>query len=186
MRKIIFILLFSFACTVNAQHLQFPREAINFTIDSVHFIVDGYYYFKNPTNQVLNVPISYPFPNGSSVVDSAWLFNCSQLKAQTFTTGKMDMSFGVSVLPNDSAVYRIGYRERHDGKTAHYILTTTKFWNNPLSDASYSLFVPSYLHVLSFSYQPDKSLNQKNGTLYLFHKKQFMPKEDFIVGFEMQ
>jgi hypothetical protein len=166
-----------------AQQLEFPRETINFTIDSIHFTVDGFYYFKNPTNKKVSSAISYPFPHGSAVVDSSWVYDCSKLMRVPFIKGKNDLHFSTSAAPLDTPVVRIGYREKHDGKTAQYILTTTKFWNRPLVEASYSLSVPAYITITSFSYEPDTTIKQANGTLYLFRKKNFMPVKDFIVTF---
>jgi hypothetical protein len=180
----VWVLLFLCSVTVvNAQQLQFPREAINFTIDSVHFTVDGYYYFKNPTAQEQATSISYPFPNGSKVVDSAWVFDCTKLYNIPFSKGKNDISFKLFVQAKDSTVFRIGYREKHDGKTAHYILTTTKLWNRPLLEASYSLCVPAYITITNFSYKPDTALKQGSNTIYLFRKKDFMPTTDFVFTF---
>jgi len=185
--KLFIILLF---CTLlfiaKAQQIQFPREAIEFTIDSVHFTVDGFYYFKNTIDKAFIVPISYPFPNSSSVVDSSWVYNCISLNNVPFYTGKNDLSFVIYVLPKDSPVIRIGYRERHNGHIARYILTTTKYWNRPLLEASYSLFVPPYITITRFSYKPDTSIINNNGTLYLFRKKNFMPIIDFEIAFTMK
>jgi len=176
------LLIFSVAL-LQAQQLEFPHEAINFTIDSTFFTVDGFYFFKNSSNTTVSRTISYPFPNGSSVVDSSWVYDCSKLICIPFIKRNNDLHFSVTALPNNTPVVRIGYRERHDGKTAHYILTTTKYWNHPLLEASYSLTVPAYIAIISFSYTPDTTFKQGNNTLYLFHKKNFMPDKDFIVRF---
>jgi hypothetical protein len=179
------LLLLFVVAFAHAQQIQFPREAINFSIDSVYFTIDGYYTFKNSSDKTLSIPISYPFPNGSSVVDSSWVYDCINLRSIPFITGKNDIRYNVQILAADSSVVHIGYREKHNGKIAHYILTTTKYWNRPLLEASYSLFVPHYITVTDFSYLPDKTIKQPNGTLYLLKKNNFMPTQDFIVSFHL-
>ncbi len=168
------------------QVVDFFREDLVFTIDSVYFTVDGSYYFRNTSNKAISFPIAYPVPNLQlpETIDTLLVYDPENpgnsirvFQKDTLYNFKLDISaLGQKVL-------KIAYRQKHNNRSVRYILTTTATWGKPFEEATYDLVVPGYLKVEEFSFEPDNSTRFKDDKIYHWKKKGFMPAKDFVIKF---
>ena len=184
MRKIIYLVFL--VCSISfGQRADFYREDITFRLDSVHLIVEGYYWFANHSDKHVNSNIFYPFPNyHGEKIDSIRLYNISAGQ-QTFykLEGANGITFDLLIAPHDTALFRIEYRQMLSGDSAVYILRTTQGWGKPLAHAEYKLIVHDTMKIKRFSYPPDKLYNIENEKIYYWKKNNFMPAKDMIFYF---
>ncbi|MCL5031369.1 MAG: hypothetical protein M1480_20390 [Bacteroidetes bacterium] len=184
MIKISWLLLFicSFAY---GQRANFFKEDITFRLDSIHFNVEGYYWFANNSDKPVSSDIFYPFPNSSGEkIDSIRLFNISAgQKTHYKLEGSNGISFDLFIAPHDTVLFQIGYRQELTSDSAEYILRTTQGWGKPLEHAEYKLIVPADFKIKNFSYQPDKSYNIENQKIYYWKMENFMPSRDMVFYF---
>ena len=181
----LFILFLFLMKNAHSQRLEFYREDLTFYLGKDYFSVKGDYYFKNKTQKDVKTILMYPFPNNvsSGYVDS--VYATLKMKAENCVksvSGNKFMMFDVFVRANDTAIYEIGYRQKHSSGYATYILTTTQRWGKPFDTVNYTLVVKD-LVVDSISYVPDAVKFTEENTTYFWHKRAFMPDRDFEVWF---
>jgi len=183
--KTIPFLIIIFTSFVYGQRADFYKEDITFRIDSVSFDVEGYYWFANNSGKQVSSDIYYPFPYHSGEnIDSMRLYNITAGQMPRYSReDEYGISFPLSLAPNDTALFQIGYRQKLKSDSAVYILTTTKAWGKPLAWAEYKLVVPDYLIIKKFSYPPDKQYKVEGYIIYYWRKENFMPDKDMIFYF---
>lgn len=162
--------------------LEFYREDLHFKLSADHFSVDGYYYFRNPTDKPLNTLLAYPFPADSlmGTVDSVFAYDSNNKNIMLQNNQKF-MNFRVSIPAQDTLVCRIGYRQELKEHYAKYILLTTHAWGKPFEQVNYDL--TTTMKIKEFSYEPDRIFNKKKITNYTWHKVNFMPDRDFVIRY---
>lgn len=190
--KKLFSLFLLFAINILlANNLQFIREDISFEIvnnkqNETCFIVDGLYYFENIGTEKISTTLFYPFPQDScyAPVKEVWIENISkQINKIEYQKKESGITFKIKVDSNSSAIYHIKYKQKIFSGKVEYILTTTQNWQKALVEANYTLHFPKYLILESFSYSPDILEDKKDKFLFTWHKKKFMPQDNFIVKF---
>lgn len=184
MKKI--ILLFIVVCPLlNGQRADFFKESITFYLDSIHFSVEGYYWFLNNSNKAVYSNIFYPFPNFSNEkIDSISVFNISVRQTTKFNKeGNGGISFDLFIEPYDTVLFQICYRQQLKSDSAIYILRTTEGWGKPLDSAEYNLIVPKSFVIKGFSYPPIKSYGILDKKIYVWKMENFMPRKDMIFYF---
>ena len=182
----IFLCLLIFIPTLSfGQRADFFREDITFRLDSIHFDVEGYYWFANPASNAINSEIFYPFPYYSGqFIDSIRLYNISLgQKTKYNLEGSTGISFLLQLAPHDTVLFQIGYRQKLIGDSAVYILKTTKAWGKPINLAEYKLMTSNNFHIVKFSYPPDKSYQIEKQRIFYWRKENFMPVKDMIFSF---
>ena len=184
MRRTILFLIF-ICPLLNGQRANFYKESITFYLDSIHFSVEGYYWFSNNSNKLIYTNIFYPFPNFSNEkVDSISVFNISTSMFTKFNKeGEGGISFNLFIEPYDTALFRICYRQQLKSDSAIYILRTTRGWGKPLDNAEYNLIVPQSFVIKGFSYPPTKSYDIVDKKIYVWKMKNFLPIQDMIFYF---
>jgi len=185
MLKVILLLLISFS-PIYADGLQFFREDITFEIKDNFFIVDGYYYFKNNSNNIIKERLFYPFPQ-KEIYGEVDLVFASDYKHDLRNT-KLHIrgngaSFMVEVQPDSVSIMHVGYRQKIISNQAEYILETTQNWKQSFQQVNYSLIFPKSYALDSLSYTPDSLQTQKKKYIFYWHKQDFMPHRNFIVKF---
>ena len=168
-----------------AQRADFFKEDITFRLDSLHFDVEGYYWFANNSDKAVNSEIFYPFPDlPGGTIDSIRLFYITSGQLTVYKLEpKYGMTFNLFIPPKDTILYQIGYRQKLTGNSALYILRSTKAWGKPLQQAEYKLITSSRFIIKKFSYRPDKIYNIDNNKIYYWKKSSFMPVKDMIFYF---
>jgi hypothetical protein len=148
----IFCLVLFFTCFAFGQRADFFKEDLTFRIDSVHFDVDGYYWFANHSGKPVVSDIFYPFPYyAGGKIDSIRLFNISAGQKTKFRLeGNNGISFIMHIAPLDTVLFQIGYRQKLNSDSAVYILKTTKGWGQPMDWAEHKLIVPDYINKKIF------------------------------------
>ena len=181
----IFCVVFLICSTAFGQRADFFREDITFRLDSIHLNVEGYYWFANHSDKQVNSNIFYPFPNyHGEKIDSIRLYNISAGQETLYKLeGANGISFDLFIAPHDTALFRIGYRQKLFGDSAVYILRTTQGWGKPLVHAEYKLIVPASMKIKRFSYPPDKLYKIEKEKIYYWEMKNFMPVKDMIFYF---
>ncbi len=181
---IFFLLLGSSALS---QEVIFLKEDITFRLSSKYFVVDGYYWFSNPSNRETQRLIYYPFPPAGkdSPADSVDVFDLRRgIQPEISDRSERGFRFVLSIGGQDTALYHIAYRQKVSGDSAMYILRSTQTWNRPLDYAEYKLVVDDSVVVTRFSYDPDKVYNIEGKEIYLWRRTNFMPEDDFVVHFK--
>ena len=180
------LLLFFLSSFCYGQRADFFQEDITFHLNKSQFDVEGYYWFTNNSDKPIISNLFYPFPNYSGEkIDSIRLFNISGGENLHYNIeGNHGISFNVYIVPKDTILLQIGYRQEIKSDSASYILKSTKAWGKPLVKAEYKLIVPDFFKVKKFSYTPDKSYEIQNQKIYYWKKKNFMPEKDMIFYFK--
>jgi hypothetical protein len=188
--RIFLIPLFLISLKVSSQGIEFFREDLTFQLNTIFFTVDGDYYFRNTTRNPEYITLWYPipYPDKDTKLDSALIFD--------FTSNKYlipELScdsgfyFKLAFFGNEIKKVKIFYRQTHNGRDASYILTTTKYWKNPIDEANYSLITDKQEIIIdSLSYQPDKSFTAGDNVIYEWKRKNLMPEKDFIFWFHLK
>jgi len=171
-----------------SQKISFYREDITFQLKEQYLLVSGDYYFKNSTVNKINQQIYFPIYSDSLIntFDSLKIFNYNKnQKVKSIGITESGVIFNIKIFPDDSVKLNISYKQMHSGSYAKYILTSTKSWGKPLKIANYFLIVNDGIEVQKFSYQPQKTINFNNKTMYEWHMVNFMPDDDFEVKFRI-
>jgi hypothetical protein len=159
-----------------------------FSIDSAYFTVKGTYYFRNTTNRPVSVSILYPVSKSGSMkaIDTLIVYDNQNpgVPLRTFDRDTL-YTFQMEIAASGSKDYTIAYRQKHNGNTAKYILTTTSFWGQPLEEGKYDLWIPDYIRINEFSYPPDNFTEFDGEMIYHWEKTDFMPDNDFIIRFNV-
>ncbi|MFO7897040.1 MAG: hypothetical protein R6U84_08915 [Candidatus Cloacimonadales bacterium] len=186
MKKILFLALLLVLNYLSAQELEFYREDLNFEIRENHFLVKGYYYFRNNSPQLIKRTLFYPFPTSEiyGTIDSLFAFSDStDSRDVLLSQNEKGALFKIELEANSEAIYHIGYRQELFAQRAEYILTSTSTWGQALQEVNYSLILPKSLQLLSLSYLPDELSEQADFYRLQWHKTDFLPQHDFIVEF---
>lgn len=175
---------------VIAQRTEFYKEDLHFYLEPNYFITEGFYYFSNNDSANNNHIIFYPFPTGNKYgkVDSVSVFDNTFKKEISFSQQKNNtgISFPLTLEGYGFRKIKIVYRQRLYGNIAEYILTTTKNWGKPLETANYSLTIPVKIRIDSLSYPADSVKFDNKRNTYYWNKKNFLPKENFMIYFRLQ
>lgn len=181
-----FFLLLFFAGKVFSQQVDFFREEISFELDSLFFTVNGEFYFRNNSDQLLSPMVTFPIGRveGEKQLDTILVFAqedlVNPLPVQIRDT---IVKFTIYLPPGEERLFKVLYKQRHNGHSARYILTTTAFWKKPLEHAAYSLFYPGYIMIRSFSIPPDAKRDFEGARIYTWTRRAFLPTKDFQVDF---
>jgi len=179
-------LLFGAVIPVFSQQIDFYREEITFELDSLFFTVNGDYYFRNTSDNLLSPKVTFPIASSGSqrLLDTIMVFAQENLANPVPVTLKDTLArFTINLPPESERMFKVIYRQRHNGSAAKYILTSTNFWKKPIEDARYSLVVPHYIDITGFSIPPDSDTNFGDRRIYYWKKAQFMPDKEFILSF---
>jgi hypothetical protein len=163
--------------------VSFTEEYIEFRLRKTIFTVNGIYFFVNHTANIVSKEISYPFPVPWSDIDSVHIFDNTQGRFLGFKKLPMEITFRITIPPNDTVKLNILYKQKGVRDTVKYILTTTKNWGEPLKKAEYTFETEKMRKIRSFSYLPDKTSYPGNTQKYFWSRKDFLPETDFIVVF---
>jgi hypothetical protein len=178
------VLLAAFA---SAQDIRFGKEDITFRLSRDYFIVDGYYWFSNPSDRRIERLIYYPLPMTVKIspIDSVDVFDITHgIQPAISDRTEMGFSFMLTIADRDTTLCHIAYRQKVIGDSAIYILRSTQAWNRPLEYAEYKLVVEDSIAVTGFSYTPDKVYDIEGKKIYLWRRTDFMPEKDFVIHFQ--
>ncbi len=176
------ICLFGFICLAQNE-LFFEKEDITFDLRDSLFFVRGLYYFNSQSeNEFL---LLYPFPKDSIFgkpfdIQIAY-FNLN--KVISYELAKDSSSVVFRIVADSLQPIWISYCQQLKSNTARYILNTTNNWQRPLKQVDYKLVTGLDLSIKRFSIEPDKVIQVDNKNIYLWHKENFMPRNDFIIEF---
>ena len=188
-RLLISLFLVIVCSCVVGQRIDFFKEDLVFSIDSACFSVNGDYYFRNPSNSPLTVKVLFPVSRtaGYKTVDTIIVYDISKPANPVKTEVKDSIaSFMISFLPFSEKCVKIYYKQHHDGSRAKYILLSTKMWQKPLNEASYTLITGRNLIVSGLSITPDKIEDFSESKVYYWKRKHFMPDRDFVFEFTVK
>jgi hypothetical protein len=189
MKKTFFIIILtvlqSYRLTVISQTLQFYREDIVFKMSENQVTTDAQYHFCNTGGKDIKTTLFYPLPDKTmEQIDSLVIWNMKTNDVIPYREGKSGVFFGVSVIAYGQAAYRVYFSQWLVDKKFRYILTSTESWGRALEFANFELQVPVRLKIDSLSYPPDSTVIQNDMRYYFWKKKDFMPEEDFVLGFK--
>ncbi len=161
----------------------FEKEDITFEINDSVFIVQGIYYFNSTSEKEYSV--LYPFPTDSiySKPFDICVKYINSGQQVNYRIANDSSSIVFRVLADSIQPIIISYHQRLNSNRARYILLTTNYWQKPLKQVDYKLVTDLDFTINSFSIQPDKEVKINNKKVYLWHKENFTPKNDFIIDF---
>lgn len=184
MKKIIFIIVLTTLMTICYAKLNFYKEQITFYLEENVFKVKALYFFSNSTKKDISRTLIYPFPVDDTLygrIDSVTAINLDSSRGALIAYSPQKASIRIDIAAQTTACLKISYQQELLSNKAKYILTTTRFWQNPLNEAKYVLHTSSNLQIENFSYQPD--ISKKN--YYVWKKVNFLPENDFEIEFSI-
>lgn len=190
--RFIFSLSFFLFLSLHAQPLQFAREQIEVEVRGGECILNGTYYFRNNGHSPLRAALYYPFVITPELPfpDSIQITDRRSGQAVQFSSAANGIYFPVSIPPQDTAIYRVCYRQKTPSGKMEYILTSTQKWKRPLEAADFIIRIPPEYQLISLSHAFDRvvpdSTGEKDGQrmTYLIHKENFMPQTNLIIQWE--
>lgn len=205
--RFIFSLVFPLFLSLHAQPLQFARERIEVEVLGEACVLTGTYYFcetgpaarqplsverPDSANFPFNITLYYPFVVTPELPfpDSIQVTDLRSGRPVQFTQSARGVYFPVSVPPQDTAIYRVRYRQKTPSAKMEYILTSTQKWNRPLQSADFIIRIPQQYQLISLSPAFDRaapgSTGEKNapGMIYFIHRENFMPQSNLTIQWE--
>ncbi len=205
--RFIFSLVFPLFLSLHAQPLQFARERIEVEVLGEECILTGTYYFctSGPTtkqplsakepdsaNSPFNIILYYPFVVTPELPfpDSIQVTDLRSGQVVQFIESDRGIYFPVSVPPQDTAIYRVRYRQKTPSAKMEYILTSTQKWNRPLKSADFIIRIPQEYQLASLSPSFDSfapgATGEKNARwkTYFIHRENFMPQSNLTIQWE--
>lgn len=183
MRIILFVFLILHTAVL-CQGINFFGEDITFRLDNGYFIVDGIYWFNNESNKPVEKIIYYPFPTDSAAgeVESISIYNLSEQQEEiALDISDKGLRYLLMIAAKDTAIYRIGYRQKVSNNCVKYILTSTAYWSRPLDWVNYKLITDNKTEIKKFSYEPDRLYQIDNEKIFFWERKDFLPEFDFVI-----
>ncbi|MBN1339180.1 MAG: hypothetical protein JXA03_07645 [Bacteroidales bacterium] len=189
MRRVFAVLLAFIPITgAFSQAISFYAEELTFTLQQDWFDVEGTYFFRNNTPDTVRQLVFYPLPVADDLglagaVEAECLYPLLDAKTIAGQTEK-GAHFRLKINPNDTAVYKISYRQQITSNKAVYILTSTKKWKTPLEKSVIKLNMPMNLAVTWLSYDADSIIFENDRLVYKWLYTDFMPENDFELQFK--
>ncbi|MFA6455730.1 MAG: hypothetical protein WCW40_02820 [Bacteroidota bacterium] len=184
------LLLLSISCVLmQGQEIRFIQEDITMQIEGGMFSVEGYYWFYNASPVARDQVMYFPFGNRLEIVADAHanVMNVATGAGIPLTSQMPDgFTFILSVPGNDTAVYRIAYRQHTSGDSVTYVLRSTQQWGRALESAQYKLRTDVRMLMKSFSIAPDKEYTVGAERIYYWKRSNFMPDKDMTFHFRKQ
>ena len=171
------------------QKIEFFREELVFTLDTVSFTVNGDYWFRNASNAGLTPRIYFPVCKtpGKPAFDTIVVYDTTDPDHPiTARINDTVAFFSINMPPFSSRCFKIFYKQHHTGSRACYILQTTAQWDKPLAYAKYTLVIPAMISISGFSIPPDRSEDFGGTRLYFWERYNYMPVQDFYIDFSLQ
>lgn len=183
MYRLVILLILSVG-TVQAQHLSFYREALNFSLDTEKFTVSGMYFLRNYADSDRETRLFYPYIYETDFIDTLSIYNCNSGVFEEAQKGKKGHWLPVKVPASDSVVLHIKYSHSLPKDSVTYILLSTKAWGKPFEQADYVLRVDKGIEVQKLFLPPDTVYVDSNYHYYQWQRKNFMPASDFTVYYK--
>ena len=185
--KVLILITGILICKITAcQSIEFFRENLIFSLDSVNFTVNGTYFIRNTSKTAASFLINYPIPGSLNPDNHDTLIvqdMASSLKFVKVTQKDTLYTFHCNIESGSDKELTIAYRLRHNGNSVRYILTTTSYWGKPLEVATYDLIIPNYIKISGFSFEPDSSTVFQTEKVYHWKKKDFFPDKEILIHF---
>jgi hypothetical protein len=176
--RLLFIALCLCCCRRQAvEPVHFAREEVRLDVRPGTLEVSATYHFTCKSKQPVGAVMSYPFPLDSlnpypdSVVIAGYSFERSDSAVR----------FTMHFRPGREDSFRAWYRQPLKGRSARYIVTSTRKWNRPIDVARFQVTVPASLGDVRLSYEADSVTRSGSATSYFFTRKGFFPDRDVIV-----
>ena len=165
---------------------DFYKERIIIHIKEDVALVEGYYYLKNITDVDKEMFLFYPFfldkfhpyPEEINIYEKKSLGGKDVVN---FIKHDKGIIWKTNIKAGSKKCIKIIYKQKIINNDFTYILTTTKFWQKGLKQASYIIIIPRELKDVQFSYLPDKSKIKKEKVHYYINKKNFMPEQNLNI-----
>lgn len=170
--------------SASSQDIRFFKEDITFTPGSRYFVVDGFYWFLNPSNVEREKVIFYPLDEQAGRVDSVGVEKIGgENRVKIIDRSKVGFGFVLRLKSEDTAVCHIYYRQRITADSAMYILISMRSWGRPLESVEYKLVPDGSIGLTRFSYRPDTLYTIEGRKIYYWRRADFMPDRDLVFHF---
>lgn len=165
------------------QSLQFYREVITVEVAGTHCWLSGAYHFRNRTASPITVPLYYPLFDHAELPfpDSITVEKIGHGSAIPFVRRGTGIDFRITIPAQDSAAYRVCYRQPTPENRMEYILRSTRQWRRPLEKAQFRIILPDTLRLTSVSLPMTRLRKDARRTVYGCLRRNFMPDENLII-----
>ncbi len=180
--RVIFLIL-AFAGSVNAQLADFYKEKIIMSLSEKSVEITGYYHFRNPTSEKYSQALYYPFVINEYTDYPDSIYAVDQIKNSSiiYKEVRNGIIFNLTIDQQDTAVYKVGYKQKIDSNKAEYILTTTKYWKKPFNYAEYYLVLPTKFKNIDFSIPFKEDSINANYKYFSFRKENYFPSQNLFI-----
>lgn len=168
------------------QNLQFYREVITVEVAGAHCWLKGDYYFRNSSAKTITIPLYYPLIDTPALPfpDSITVEKIGNGSAIPFVRRGTGIDFRISIPAQDSAAYRVCYRQPTPANRMEYILRSTRQWRQPLEKGQFRIILPGTLRLTSVSLPMTRLREDGRHTVYGCLRRNFMPDENLIITWE--
>ena len=169
---------------LKAQTVDFFKEDLDFYLNRDYFVVQGVYFFANPSNVDFKGWLWYPFPDSNvtdiKVFDQTFKkLNCSLIKQNTW-----GVEIPLRITAGDTAFFIVRYNQTFTDGRVCYIVTSTQHWKRPLKEANFRLTLDSFIKNAGFSFKPQRKKKLNGKKFYYWQFTDFYPGKDFWIYFK--
>ena len=164
--------------------VRFVEEQIDIRVFPDHIKVEGYYVYRNPfpfpVIQGFSVPLPVDESHPTPVLIAAKKLTPHETPIKLlhlFGKPRFEIAFDAK----ESVRVKVQYQQQAPEKNALYILKTTKPWNRPIVQGTYSLTLEG-VKIISSNYP---LISDISGSL-MFQKRNFMPQDDWHFTWEVR
>jgi len=176
----------------------FDQESVDLKINGNKMEVDATFEYQNSTTEKLRMELFFPFPRSIriSVRDISVLLLCPdrvngrRSKFLQYETHKNQIFFDFIIYPKERVLLKVHYVETLEENKAEYILTTVKRWKRPVTQATFSVQIPSTIKNPAFSFKEglvEKHYIEGSGSLlYKFSLPNLYPDREFQIAWQIE
>lgn len=160
--------------------LHFAREEVYCRVRPGCVEVTGKYHFLYTGAAGKTAGIFYPFPRDTLYAQP----DSVALPGHDYAPTDSGLFFRMRFEPKSEDSFTVYYRQPLNGRTARYIVTTTRAWHRAIDRAEFVITVPASFQGISLSYQPDEVEETDSIITYRFVRRKFYPDKDVVISWQ--
>ena len=166
--------------------VRFDRERIEIQVEGQAIHVKGLYHYTNTSilPAVLNLRIPFPIDLDHSPPLGFALYESSaegHALAELPAVERGEVAYlRLVFLPGEAKWIRLDYIQPTRVAEGRYLLTTTRAWGRPISQADFVLRLADHLTLASSNFPVHTIPADGTGKAYAFSRRNFYPDQDWI------
>jgi hypothetical protein len=154
---------------------------VELSLDPDKLEVRGTYRLDNGGRSAAGMLIHFPILVSADrpAPENVWVDGRS-LPVRRAVEGRHEAVFPISVAAQSLKTFTVGYRQRHQGRRATYVVTSALKWQQPIRSAVFVVRSPLSMGKVQVSYRPDTVTKSDE------HWEQVIVRQPFVPDRELE